>query len=227
MTFGLATLNAYKFSSKIVPVSFEVLQDAAVDVEAEVTNALATRLARAQNVFFTNGTGVNQPQGVVTAATLGYTMAVGNTTTISYDALVNLYHSVDPAYRASPSCAFMMSDATFKAIKLLKDGSGRPIYLPGGTAGAFEGDANFDTLLGKRLVINQDMPSPAASAKTILFGDFSKYLIHDVMSVLIFRFGDSAYAAKGQIGFLGFARADRRMIDASNESIRYLVQSAT
>lgn len=227
MVFGVATLGAYKFSSKIVPVSFEALQDAAIDVEAEVTDALATRIARVQNTFFTTGTGVGQPQGVLTAAALGVTLPAGNTTGVTYDGLINLYHSLDPAYRASPNCAFMLHDTTFKSLKLLKDSQGRPIWLPDGTAGGFEGDAQFDTLLGKKLVINQDMPVMAASAKSILFGDFSRYIVRDVTSMLVFRFTDSAYTSKGQVGFLAWARADGKLIDASNESLRYLANSAT
>lgn len=48
------------------------------------------------------------------------------------------------------------------------------------------------------------------------------------MDVLILRFTDSAYAKKAQVGFLAWARADGRMIDAKNsttaqwESIRAL-----
>lgn len=226
MTFGVATLNAWKFSSKIIPVSFEVLQDSAVDVESLVMTAMATRIARGQNTYFTIGTGVNQPQGALTAASLGYSMPVGNAASVTYDGLVSLYHAVDPAYRVSPNCAFMMNDQTFKQVKLLKDGNGRPLWLPS-TSGALGGDQGFDTLLGKRLVINQDMPSMAANAKPILFGDFSKYIIRDVMSMIILRFTDSAYTSKGQIGFLGWARSDGRLVDASNASIQYLANSAT
>ncbi|VFU08409.1 phage major capsid protein [Methylocella tundrae] len=226
MAFGVATLNAWKFSSKIIPVSFEVLQDAAVDVESLVMTAMATRLARGMNTYFTIGTGVNQPQGALTAASLGYTMPTGNATSVTYDGLVNLFHALDPAYRVSQNCAFQMNDQTFKQVKLLKDGNGRPLWLPS-TSGALGGDQGFDTLLGKRLVINQDMPSMAANAKPILFGDFSKYIIRDVMSMIILRFTDSAYTSKGQIGFLGFARSDGRLVDASNASIQYLANSAT
>jgi HK97 family phage major capsid protein len=226
MTFGSVSIGAYKFSSKTIPISMEILQDAAIDVEAIVLNALAMRIARGQNRYFTTGTGTNQPKGVVTAAGLGYTMPVGNTTSVSFDGLVELLHAVDPAYRIGSKTAFMMNDSTFKAIKKLKDGNGRPLWLPS-TEAAFGGDESFDSLLGKRLVINQHMASMAANAKSILFGDFSKYLIRDVMDVLILRFTDSAYAKKAQVGFLAWARADGNMIDASNESIRYLANSAT
>lgn len=226
LTFGQVTSIPVKFSSKIVPVSMEVLQDAAVNIESVVLDALAKRIARAQNTYFTTGTGTGQPQGVVNAAGLGYTMPNGNTTSMTFDGLMNLYHAVDPAYRQSPNCAFMMHDSTFKAVKQLKDTQGRPLWLPT-TSGAFQGDQQFDTLLGKRLVINQDMAPMAANAKSVLFGDFSKYMIRDVMDVLILRFTDSAYAGKGQVGFLAWARSDGRLIDASNASIQYLQNSAT
>lgn len=68
LTFGVASLNAYKFARKIVPVSFEALQDAAADVDSIVLDALAMRIARSQNVYFTNGTGTGQPYGVAEAA---------------------------------------------------------------------------------------------------------------------------------------------------------------
>ncbi|WP_245411966.1 phage major capsid protein [Methylocella silvestris] len=226
-TFGQVTINAYKFSSKIIPVSFEVLQDSSVDVESFVLGAIAIRIARGQNTYFTIGTGTSQPQGALTAAALGVTLAAGNTTSITFDGLMDLYHAVDPAYRVSPNCSYMMNDSTFKAVKKLKDTSNRPLWLPQSTVEAFAGDGGFDTLNGKRLVINQDMPNMAANAKPVLFGDFSKYMIRDVMEVQILRFTDSAYTSKGQIGFLGWARADGRLIDASNASLAYLANSAT
>lgn len=218
LTFGQVALNAYKFSSKIVPVSFEALQDSGVDVEALMFAALATRIARVQNTFFTTGSGVGQPQGVLTAAALGVTLPAGNTTGVAYDGLIDLYHSLDPAYRFSPGCRFMMNDKTVAALQKLKDGNGRPIYLAAATEGAFTGQT-VDELFGIPVVIDQDMPNLGASAKPILFGDFSKYLIRDVMQVEMLRFTDSAYLSKGQIGFLAWARADGRLIDASNESI--------
>lgn len=226
IAFGNVTINAWKFSSKIVPVSLEILQDAAVDVEARVLDLLTIRIGRAQNTYFTNGSGTNQPQGALTGAALGVTLPTGNTTSITYNGIVDLYHALDLAYRVSDRCAFMMHDLTFKAVKKLVDSQGRPLWLPL-TSPSFQSDSQFDTLLGKKLVINNDMPQMAANAQPILFGDFSKYLIRDVMDILVLRFTDSAYASKGQVGFLAWARADGRLVDASNQSILYLANSAT
>lgn len=232
LAFGSVSINAFKFSSKTIPVSMEILQDAAVNVESIVLRALATRIARGQNRKFTTGSGAGEPQGVVNAASVGYQAPAGNTTTVAYDFFLELYHSVDPAYRASASCAWMMNDKTWKAIKKLKDANNRPLFLPSLESTFEGGEATGYQIEHKPIVVNQHMADLAASSKSIIFGDFSKYMIRDVMDVLILRFTDSAYAKKGQVGFLAWARADGRMIDAKNaataqwESIRALQQSA-
>ncbi|WP_424360244.1 phage major capsid protein [Methylocystis parvus] len=214
LAFGSVSVGAYKFSSKTIPVSMEILQDAAVNVEAIVLKGLATRIARGQNRYFTTGSGVGQPQGVVTASPVGYTAPVGNTTSLAYDFFQELFHSVDPAYR--DNATWMMHDTTWKKIKQLKDANGRPIFLPSVEAAFAGGVVSGYQIEGRPIVINQHMAVPAADAKSILFGDFSKNMIRDVMDVLILRFTDSAYGKKGQVGFLGWARADGRMIDAKD-----------
>lgn len=57
------------------------------------------------------------------------------------------------------------------------------------------------------------MPVPAAAAKSIAFGDFSLYKIRDVMAITLFRFNDSAYVKKGQVGFLAWMRSGGNLID--------------
>ena len=98
-SFGVKSLPVYKYSSKVVAVPFELLQDSSVDIEAFVRNRLVTRLGRITNTHFTTGTGSSQPNGVITAATTGYTAAnsTSQVTTILYASLVELVHSIDPA----------------------------------------------------------------------------------------------------------------------------------
>lgn len=224
-SFSSVTIGAYKFSSKVVPVSIEIIQDSAVNIEQVVMDSLLMRVARGQNHYFTTGTGTSQPKGVVASAAAGKTGASGQVSSVLYTDLVDLVHSLDPAYRMKDSVRFMFNDSTLKAIKKLVDGNGRPLWLPS-TAGAL-GSKDPDTIMGYKYTINQHMAALGASAKPILFGDFSKYLIRDVMEMQIFRFTDSAYVKKGQVGFLVWARADGKMIDASNESIRYFANPAS
>ena len=65
-TFGTVAVVTYKFSSKIVAVPFELLQDNQIDVAAFVENRLVQRIGRITNQFFTTGTGTSQPRGVIT-----------------------------------------------------------------------------------------------------------------------------------------------------------------
>jgi HK97 family phage major capsid protein len=236
-SFGTVTLNVNKASSKIVAVPFELLQDSNIDVEGFVRNRLAQRLGRLGNTAFTVGTGTTQPDGVVPKATSGKVGTTGQTATIIYDDLVDLVHSVDPAYR-STACSFMAPDALVKVIRKLKDSQNMPVWQPDRNAGIAVTGANpdggyssqntavvFDRLLGYPLYINNDMASPAANAKTLLFGNFSYYKIRDAMDVSMFRFTDSAYTKLGQVAFLAWCRMGGNLLDTA--AVKYYAHSAT
>lgn len=210
LDFNTKAVNVFKYSSKIVAVPYELLQDSSVDIEALVNQRLVDRIGRITNTHFTTGSGVAQPNGVVTAATAGKVGAAGQVSTVIVDDLIDLVHSVDPAYRALGRCRFMLNDGTLKAIRKLKDSTGRPIFIPGydGLGGAMP-----DTILGYPVQINQDVATMAASAKSILFGDFSFYIVRDALQMSMFRFTDSAYAKLGQVGFLMWARSGGNLVD--------------
>lgn len=222
-SFGVVTLKTYKFSSKVVACPFELLQDSSIDMEAFIKARLVTRLGRVTNTYFTTGTGTGQPNGIVTAAAAGKVGTTGQTVTVIYDDLVDLVHSVDPAYRNLGRCKFMMNDSSLKVIRKLKDSSGRPIFMPGydGLGGSFP-----DTLLGHQIQINQDIAVMAANAKSILFGDFTFYKIRDAMDIQMFRFDDSAYIKLGQIGFLAWMRSGGSFADVGG-GVKYYQNSAT
>lgn len=102
----------------------------------------------------------------------------------------------------------------------MKDNQGRPLWLPG-----FD-TKEPDTFNGYRYAINQHMPQMVASAKSIAFGDMSQYLIRDIMNVTLFRFDDSAYITRGQIGFLAWSRHDGKLVSAG-APVKTFQQSAT
>lgn len=226
VSFGTMALPVYKYSSKVVTVPFELLQDSNVDIEAFVRNRLVTRLGRITNKHFTTGTGSSQPNGVITAAPVGVTAANGSSqvTAVTYDSLVDLQHSVDPAYREGGNCRFMMADASVKVVRKIKDGQGRPIFVPGYEMGVPGGAP--DTLLGSPVSVNQSIAAMAANAKSIAYGDFRNYKIRDVMAVEMFRFTDSAYTKKGQVGFLAWMRSGGNLIDVGG-AVKTFVNAAS
>ena len=221
-SFTTVAVNAYKYSSKIVAVPYELLQDSSVDIEAFVRQRLVDRLGRITNQHFTTGTGSGQPNGVATAATAGKTGTTGQTTSIIFDDLIDLVASVNYAYRNGNRCSFMTSDANLAKIRKLKDSQNRPVFIPGWDG---LGRAMPDTILGYNVVVNDDVAAMAANAKSVLFGDFSFYKVRDALDITMFRFDDSAYAKLGQVGFLAWLRSGGNLVDTA--AVKAYVNSAT
>jgi HK97 family phage major capsid protein len=173
------------------------------------------------NAKGTTGTGTNEQTGVVTASTLGVTAAA--VAAVTYNELLDLEHTVDPAYRNPGQARWMYNDSTLKALKKLVDSNGRPLWIAGGVS---EGVQNRrpDTLDGYEYAINQDMASLATGNKTILFGDFSKFKIRRVKQIQFIRFGER-FMEKLQIGFMAYIRWDSNLIDAGTNPVKHLKQA--
>ncbi|MGR4895804.1 phage major capsid protein [Stenotrophomonas sp. LARHCG68] len=207
--FGTKGLQVYKYSSKVVTVPWELLQDSTADIAGFIEKRLQTRLGRVTNRHYTVGSGVGQPAGAFTSAAVGKIGAVSALPVITYDDLVDLEHSVDSSYRQLAS--WMFHDDMLKLVRKVKDDQGRPIFVPGYEQGNPGGAP--DRLLNRNIQINQHAPVPAAGATSIAFGDFSYYKIRDVLGLTLFRFNDSAYVKKGQVGFMAWMRSGGNLID--------------
>lgn len=218
LVLGQASIDVYMYTSKLVRVSLQLIQDSAIDIEEFLPRKLGERIGRAQNAHFTTGTGTAQPQGIVTGATATQA-AAGNTTSIPYVTFVDGLAAIDPAYLNGGNLAWMTSQAGLASARKLLDSQNRPLWQPSLQAG------QPDLFLGHPVVLNNDMPAPAASAKSWLFGDFrAAYLVRDVTGVQTLRL-DERYADFLQVGFLGFQRSGGMVQDAS--AIRALQNSAT
>ena len=217
VTFGQASLDAYMYTSKLVRVSLQLLNDNAFNLEGWLAGALGRRIGRVQNRHFTVGTGSSQPDGIITSASAGVTAA--GVAAVTYDELVDLTESLDPTYLNAGNATFMMSQAARKLLRKLKDGQNRPLWEPSLQAGT------PDRLLGYGLVLNNHMATPAAGVKSIGFGDIREaYVIRDVSDFALLRLSER-YADYLQVGFLGFQRSDGTMQNAS--AFKVLQQAAS
>lgn len=222
MTFGTVALNVFMYSSKQIALPLQLIQDSAIDVVQFVINRLTDRLGRITNTHYTVGTGSGQPAGLITQSTLGKGGLTGQTTTVIYDDLVDLVHSVNRAYRGRGK--FTMADSSVKVVRKIKDTAGRPIFTPSYDGGITAGAP--DTLLGYPLTINDDVPAMAANAKPIAFGDLSQYKIRDVAgSFSVRRFDDSAFGLKGQAGFCGWMRSGGNLVNPA--AVKHYQNGAT
>lgn len=223
LTFGQKTLDGYTYTSKLIRVSLQLIQDSGIDAEAFVGRKAGERLGRIYNNHQTVGTGSSQPQGAITGATTGKTTSSG--TAITYNEIVDLIHSVDVAYRQAPpsDVAFMLHDLVLAYVRKIRDdsggsGLGRPIWEPSVQVGV------PDSLLGYRVVVNNHMASTVATTnKTIAFGNFrAGYVVRNVNGGQLMRL-EERYADYLQVGFFAFGRMDALVQDSS--AIKLLVQA--
>lgn len=223
LTIGqTGTLQAWTYTSNLVLVSLQLLQDSAFDLDSWLPGKLGTRLGRAVAADLVGGSGSSKPTGLNLAPTAGVTAATGGTVTVTYANLVDLEHSVDAAYRQIGNCKFLMNDLTLGAIRKIVDSNGRPLWLPG--FGSFD-QKNPESVLGYPVVIDNAMPVMAANAKSILFGDYhAGYVVRQVLDPTIMQLRER-YADYLQVGYFGFQRIDGRPDDAA--AVRSFVNSAT
>jgi len=218
VSFGSVVFNSYEYSSKFVRVSHQLLRDSAFNVPQLLGRLLGERLGRIQNTDCTTGNGAARPTGIINGAALGVTAA--SATALADTEIIRLIHSIDPAYRTSPGVGFMMHDSIFLEVSLLKDGNGNFLLRPGLEEGSPA------TLRGYRVTTNQSMASSLeASAKTLLFGDLSKYMIREVGSIRLQRLTER-FAEYNQQAFVAFMSFDGGLLDAGTEPVKYLQQSS-
>lgn len=215
-TFGSMTLNAFAYNTEWVQVSMELLQDSAVDIEAFIGELLGERLARRVNTELTTGDGNGDPNGIVTASTAGRTAAA--TTAIVADDLIDLQHSVDAAYRASPKCRWMFHDSILAVIRKLKDGQNNYLWQMGDIRTGAPG-----TLLGQPYSINNAMASSlTAATRAVVFGDFSKYYVRKVGAPVV---GVRREYYWPNIGLAGIVRLDGDLIQTG--AVKHLITAAS
>jgi HK97 family phage major capsid protein len=215
VTFGQKALNAYAFDTEFVRFSWELSQDSIFNMEQLLGSLLGERLGRIANSQLTTGTGSSAPNGIVTASSLGVTAAA--VAAVTGDELINLVHSVDPAYRTAPKVGWMFNDSTLSAVRKLKDGDGNYLWQMGNVQQGVPG-----SLLGYGYRINQAMDSLAAAKKVAVFGDFGKYFVRKVGSPVIGVMRERFWP---DLGIAGLIRFDGELGDTA--AVKHLITAAT
>lgn len=211
--FSKMTLGAFAYNTEWLQVSLELLQDSAIDVETFIGELLGERLARRVNTELTTGDGTGDPLGIVAASALGKTAA--GAAALTGDELIDLMHSVDPAYRQSPKARFMFNDSTLAVIRKLKDGQNNYLWQMGDIRVGAPG-----TLLGQNYSVNQAMANVATGQKSVVFGDFGKYYVRKVGAPVI---GVRREYYWPNIGLAGVIRLDGDLIQTG--AVKHIIQA--
>ena len=216
-TFGQVPLDAYKYPV-LLQISNELVNDTSVDLEGYIAMQAGRAVGNAFGVHAILGTGTSQPNGLVTAATLGVTGGAGVVGAFTFDNLIDLFFSVIAPYRNSPSCAWMLKDASLATARKLKDTNGSYLWTPAATVGA------PDTILSKPVYTDPNIAAVALSAKSVLFGDISQYFVRQVGAM---RFEQSEHFAFNQdlITYRCVYRADGDLIDLTG-AVKYFAGNA-
>lgn len=214
-SFGQVSIGAYKLGT-MIKVSEELLNDSVFSLESYISKEFARRIGNKEEESFFIGDGSGKPTGILAAtggAQLGVTTA--SATAITIDEVLDLFYSLKAPYRNR--AAFVMNDATVKAIRKLKDGNGQYLWQPSLQAGT------PDTILNRPLYTSAYVPTIASAAKTVAFGDFSYYWVADRQGRTFKRLNE-LFAVTGQVGFVATQRVDGKLI--LPEAIKILQQKA-
>lgn len=187
---GGAMLGAYSFKSPVFRASLEAFQDVEIggSLIDQFNKFSAERIARGVGAYLVNGTGVNQPIGLLTALeALGSAavVAVGNSgntggaqtgaNSVGSADVANLFYALDEAYRDSPKCAWLMSSGTLGFLAATVTKQGVPLVQWQGAQG---------WILGKPVRISPNMPSIGSGNAPIAFGDLSYFVVRRSMDPL-------------------------------------------
>ena len=182
------TLGAFKYGF-LTQISRELLEDSGVDILDLLAMNCGNALGFAVNTALTTGTDTTEPNGVVTASGSGITGGTAVSGAFTYENLVSLYYSLDPAARALPGIGFMAKGSSIAAMRTLKDGAGNFVFQPSMS------ESTPDRVLGVPLYENPAMAAIATSAKSVLAGHFPSYYVRTVGGIRLDRSDDFAFSS--------------------------------
>lgn len=214
--FSQVSIGAYKLGT-LIKVSNELLHDSVFNLEQYISKEFARRIGTKEEDAFFNGDGDGKPTGIFNStggAQVGVTAA--STSAITADEVIDLFYSLGAPYRKK--AVWVLNDATVKSIRKLKDGNGNYLWQPALTSGT------PDMLLGRPVYTSSAVPTIAAGAKVLAFGDFGYYWIADRQG-RVFKKLSELYAVTDQTGFVATQRVDGKLILA--EAIKVLQMKAS
>jgi HK97 family phage major capsid protein len=225
-TFGSIMLGSNLVSSKYVKVSVQLEQDAAFNIAGVLLDAFGKRISRVTEPAYLTGNGSGQPNGLLTAlvaASVPFVLATGanansgsagdtDLNSIGSTDLSNLIDALDPDYR--PGAKFMANSASWGRIRRTLDKYGRPIWQTSLSSGV------PDSVMGYPWLNNQQMDAVGGGKKSMIFGDFSKYIIRDSAGITLVRYNE-LFMQNYQRGYQAFIRTDGQLLQPA--AFTYLV----
>lgn len=222
LTFGMESIPVHTVMAE-TPLSRNNVEDSVFDIEGYLVEKFAEAAEIDEDNRFVVGSGIGSPQGVLPGGTnlLSLTSKVsGSSSALTWDGLIAMSYALPERYRRN--AVWVAKRGTYEEIRKLKNStSGNYLWAPDQFKGGQE--ANPMQLLGYPVVEQESMPSVAAGAYPIIFGDFKGYSIFDRVGMTVERFLDSATARQNMVMYV----MRRRLGGQPTESWRFAVQQVS
>lgn len=220
--FGNRQLTPHPIAKRI-KISRTLLRAATLlNVESWVLRRLARKFSYAEENAFINGTGAQQPLGILTAAGISST-TTATSNVLAGDDIINWVYSLDAKYQRN--AAILCNQAFLRKVRLLRDasggaGTGQYLWQPGLQQGKpgiildfpYEMSDFYPTGLD-----GSDAYEDNALVATI--GNWEYYWIADSLMFTVQRL-DELYAESNQVGFIGRKETDGMPV--KTEAFRHL-----
>lgn len=216
--FGQASLGAFKYGV-LVQLSRELVDDATVDLEGYLAMETGRALGNAFGADLVTGNGSSKPRGILQDTTLGVTTATAVAGVPTADNMLDLYYSVIAPYRNSPNAAYLMKDTTVASLRKAKDTTGQYLWQPSLQAG------EPDRFGSVKVLTDPFMPATAVNAKSVVFGDFSRYFVRLVGGIRFERSDEYAFNTD-LITYRALLRGDGALMDTTG-ALKHILGAAT
>lgn len=200
-------IKAYDYRLPVIPISLTLLDGSDADIQGAIVALLTEHIARGlTNLALTGGTASD---GVSALVPKVVTTTAASATAVSYNDLVDLLAKVKAPHSSQGVASWLMNSATRAALMKVLDQNGRPIFIES----AREGEP--DRILGRPVVIDDNMPDIGASKVPIIFGDLRKYVLRIVQGVKVRVYQEEKFYKDNCIGVQAFVTADGKLIAKS------------
>lgn len=199
--------------------SQQMLDDVFFNAGQWIADEIGITFGAAESDAFLNGSGANQPKGLLTyptAATADGTRAFGTfqyiptgaaaafATTNPLDVFQQAVFSMRPGYR--DGAVWLMNPSTMSTVSQFKDSYGRYLLQPSPVLG------QPATILGYAVVECEHMPAVAANALAVVFANLQRaYLIADRVGTRVLV---DPYSSKPNVGYYCTKRLGGAMINS-------------
>lgn len=205
-TYGLVEVPVREMHAQY-PATQWLLEDAAVDLESEIRMDISERFANTEGKAFTTGSGVLQPEGFMTDATLiANYVAGGETSTLTNaSGIIQMIPKIKEQY--SRNGKFYMNRNTYGDLLAMSDGAGSYLFPIN--------ESMPMKIKGYDIVLVTDMADVDTDSYPILFGDMRQ--LYTVVDRTDIRMQRDPYSSKstGEVLFDFYKRVGGAVINPS------------